>query len=423
MARASAKSRPATAAVDVAPSGSDLALASSETRDRLGAMAAIAARMKGNRPAREVLTRVRGVRTIFPQLDAATGIGCVPIQRIIVIHGPSNHGKTLGGIGLGKSFLLGSHFFKLVDAEHTTPIDWCAQMGLPIDPAKDPRAIGFSAIRPASYEETVDVIQSWAESIGNAKARGELPPDVTGLVLVDSLKKLTPKALLQRLLKEGADDEGEKRSGGRPRSKRGLDGMNGAAARYKAALNNQWMDSLVPLLAQTGTAVALIAREYERQDDGDDFLTRDEDYVIGGGRGVVFDSSLRMRIVLEGEIWEGEGSARRTLGQRHRIEIRKTKIAKKTDRVPVAHFHTSNGALVPEGFDTQRDLLELAQEMGLVEESGARYRFGRREIGHGRQAAVTRLHRDPDLFADLDARVRAEIETRLSGERQVRGLI
>lgn len=403
--------------------GAPAAVAAAETRDRLAAMAAVAGRIKGYRPAREVLTSVRGVRTIFPQVDAATGIGAWPIQRVALLHGPSNHGKTEFLLGVGKSFLLAGHFFKLVDAERSTPIDWCAQLGLPIDPDRDPRAVGFSSLRPSTYEETVDAVQSWAEEIGRAKAKGELPPDVTGLCVVDSLKKLTPKNLLQKLLKEAAEDEERApRPGARAKPKRGLDGMGGRGAMFKAALNNQWMDQLVPLCDDCGVAVAIVAREHERQDD-DEFLTRDEDYVVGGGRGPFYDSSIRARVVLEGEVWDGEGSSRRTVGQRHRVEIRKTKIAKKTERIPIAYFHSSNGALVPEGFDTPRDLLELAQEMGLVQESGARYRFGRREIGHGRHAAVVRLHKDRELFDAIEREARALIDKRIETERTLRGLL
>ena len=199
------------------------------------------------------------------------------------------------------------------------------------------------------------------------------------------------------------------------------DGMGGRAAQFKAALNNQWMDQLVPLTAQTGTGVILIAREYEKGDD-DDFLTRDEDYVIGGGRGPVFDSSIRARVILEGEIWEGDGSSRRTVGQRHRVEIRKTKIGKKEERVPSGLFHTSNGALVPEGFDGPRDHLGLAKDMGIVDVRGSFYWHGKTKLGQGEHAAVVRLHKDPAAIAALVADVRDMIESRISAERASRGL-
>lgn len=400
--------------------GSAAAITASETRDRLSAMAAVAEKIPGYRPAREVLTRVRGVRTIFPGVDAITRIGAWPIERIALVHGPSNHGKTEYCLGLGKSFLEAGHFFKLIDAEFSTPLDWLAQLGLPLDHP------GFSALRPSTYEETVDAVQRWAEAIGEAKAKGELPPDVAGLCVVDSLKKLTPKNLLAKLMKEAAEEDDAAKKpqgfGRRPRPKRGLDGMGGRAAQFKAALNNQWMDQLVPLTAQTGTGVVLIAREYEKGDDGDDFLTRDEDYVIGGGRGPVFDSSIRARIVLEGEIWDGADSSRRTVGQRHRVEIRKTKIGKKDERVPSALFHTSNGALVPEGFDTPRDYLAVAKDAGLVDVRGSFYWHGRTKLGQGESAAVVRLHKDRGAFEALVADVRAFVERQIETERAARGL-
>lgn len=398
------------------PSGSAAAVSASDTRDRLAMMSSVAAKIDGYRPAREVLTSVRGVRTIFPQIDAITRIGAWPIERVALVHGPSNHGKTEFCLGLGKSFLEAGHFFKLVDAEFSTPLDWLAQLGLPIDHP------GFSALRPSTYEQTVDAVQAWAEGIGNAKAIGELPPDTTGLVVVDSLKKLTPKNLLQKLLKEDADAEEKKQDGRRRRPSRGFDGMGGRGAQFKAALNNQWMDQLVPLMAQTGTAIALIAREYEKSDD-DDFLTRDEDYVIGGGRGPVFDSSVRARVILEGEVWDDpKASSRRTYGQRHRVEIRKTKIGKKDVRVPSGLFHSSNGEFVPEGFDTPRDYLDLAKDMGLVDVRGSHHWHGKTRLGNGEHAAVLRLHKDPKAMQALVDDVRGMIESKIASERAARGL-
>jgi RecA/RadA recombinase len=357
-----------------------LAERAAEGRDRLSAMGAVASRFEGWRPAGEVLLKARGVPTIFPWVDRVTRVLGWPTDRPGLIHGPSNHGKTEFVLGLGASFLARDHFFALVDAEYTTPIDWVEELVGP-ELVRHP---GFCALRPRTYEQTVDAVRRWAETIGEAKARGEVPPDTTGLVAVDSIRKLVPKRLMQTLLKEGAD--GEEKSGARKKPG-GIDGMGGRAAMYKAALNSQWMDELVPLMAHTGTAIAIITREYEN--DESDFFS--EDFKLAGGKSLFFDSSIVSRVLLEGQVWEGEGKDRRTLGERHRVEIRKTKVGGKEEKVPKAWFHTSNGADSPAGFDRARDLLDVALDLGVVELRGSYYSLAGERVGQGAGAVLKNL--------------------------------
>jgi len=369
-------------------------------RDRLAQLATVAERFDSFRPAIDVLTTVRAVRTIFPQVDLATRVGGWPIERFALVHGPSNEGKTLFLIGLGLSFLKLGHFFQFVDAEYTTPSTWLrAYMG-----EAYLRHPGFRALRPRTYEQTVDAVRASAEAIGDAKAKGTLDPDVSCLYVVDSLRKLVPKALLAKIMKEAADAAPARGKGRRGKGSRGIDGLGGRAAQHKAALNAQWLDELVPLLAQTGTAMVVVAREAEDPDAG----IFDEGFKVGGGRAVYYDSSLAARIVRAGFISDANN---RVIGERHEVQIRKTKVGKKGDqRRPVAHFSTSNGVLVPEGFDAPRDVIEQALDFEVATLAGSYIKWGKKTLGQGFDAAVKRLHDDPDLAADFERVVRAKAE-------------
>lgn len=376
-------------------------------RDRIASMASVAGRFVGWRPAREVLTKVKGVPTIFPSVDLSTKIGGWPIERVALVHGESANGKSEFVLGLGKSFLERGHFFAFVDAEMTTPETWLRQLGVPIDHP------GFSALRPETYEETVDAVRRWAETIGEARDKGEIPKESSGICVIDSIGKLAPKDLLKKIMKEAAgEDDKPKAPGARAKPKRGIDGMGGRAAQYKAALNNQWMNELVPLMARTGCSIVIITREIEDPDAG----MFDEGVKTTGGKSLIYDSSLVVRVVREATIWRGEGTSREMLGERHRVEIRKTKIGRKEQRIPRAYFNSSNGALVPAGFDTQRDYLDLGHELGEVEIRGSYYMLGGKRLGQGEHATVKKLHDDPLLFAELRDVVRAAMERRLREE-------
>lgn len=365
-------------------------------RDRLSAMSTVAGRLKDWRPQAEVIRNVEAVPTIFPQYDDATGVGGHPISRFSLIHGPSNEGKTEFLLGLGYSFLRAGHFFGLADAERTTTADWVRSLmgGIADHP-------GFQALPIKTYEQVRDSVRHYCETIANARVKGELPPDTTGLIGIDSIRKLVPKKLWEELSKaQAADKEDAKKGGRRGGSKGHVDGFGGRAGQMKAALNAAWVDELVPLLADTRMAMVVIARE--TKDAEADMFSGSKDWKIGGGSALFYEASLDIRIT-RGWSKDGDGQI---LGERHRLEIWKTKVAHKQVKVPTAFFHTSNGTNTPAGFEMGRDLVELGLDLDVLSLSGSWIRWGDDNIGQGLDRTVVKLHSDPELLARLDKAVR-----------------
>lgn len=357
--------------------------------DRLRAMsAASGAGLKGSpwKPARQVLTHVRAVPTIFPHFDHASGIGGLPLQRYTLVHGESSKGKTKFALGLELSFLERYHYVFHVDAEMTTAIDWCESLM-----ARHADSPNYFALRPKSYEETADAVRRAMVMVGNARASGKLHEDVGGLVVVDSLRKLVPKGLLDKLFKEGAAGS--------------LDGMKGRGAQVKAALNGQWLDELVPLMHDTNCGLVLIAREIEDVEADANDRKYGRDFKIGGGKAVVFDASLGVRVSASW-IYDKAGEDREVIGERHTAGIWKMKVAGKDEKVAEAYFHTSNGKLSPEGFDRPRDVFRLGRILEVVSGEGGRFKW-RRNNWHGEEQAVRKLHDFPNVMVELEAEVRA----------------
>lgn len=361
-----------------------------QTWDRnkqLKAMSSLLGR-PGFAPAREVLTSIQAVPTIFPQYDLATKIGGHPLQRVVTVHGPSNHGKTAFVLGLGKSFLQRGHFFYYVDAEHTMDFGWPKKLF-----GECSELPGFVAQHPASYEECVDSVRSHCEGVEKSKRLGELAPDTSSLIVIDSIKKLVPQNFLEKI-KKGAENVG-------------VDGYGGRGAQMKAALNAAWLDELTPLLFRTGTTLIFITRESVDVDADANARKWGNDYKVTGGGSLIYDAALRLRIELLGPIYGSAGSDEKkpVYGERHRIAIHKTKVAGKTERVPMARFYTSNGNLVPYGFDTARDFFEMALQGGLVKQAGAWFQFGKHRW-NGENQAVKALTAKPEVLRDLEERVR-----------------
>jgi recombination protein RecA len=362
-----------------------------ENRARLAAMARVGDGMGPWRPAVEVLREVEAVPTRFVQFDVATRVGGFPLSRIALVHGPSAGGKTKFSLGVGGSFLAAGHFFGLLDAERTTPPSWLRHALR--EYADHP---GMRALPVSSYEAAVDGVRQFCTSIADARKSGALPEDTTGIVVVDSIRKLVPKDLLKRLLSEGAEGGG-KRRGFRKGGKVGVDGLGGRAAQHKAALNAAWMDELVPLLADTRCSVLIVARE-ETTDDGE--------VKVGGGRALVYDASLRCQVVEE-QMWEGDGQDRHFVGEKHVVAIRKTKLTGKIEPVSYAAFYTSNGSTAPEGWWPERDLVECALELGVVATKGSWYSFDGKRLGQGLAGVLKRFADEPELVPALEVAVRA----------------
>jgi RecA/RadA recombinase len=357
---------------------------------RKQALARVAGKMGNWRPSREVLRRVRAVPTIFPWLDFVTKVGGLPVGRMTVIHGPSSEGKTVLSLGLGLSFLRKGHFFGYIDAEHSTPISWLE--GLFHEYADDPL---FVALRPTSYEHVSDAVRELLKSIIAAKESGGVP-DAGGIIVVDSLRKLVPEDFLEKIKKHGA--QGERGS---------VDGMSGMGARIKAKMNADWFDELTPLIARADVAFVVIGRESE----GDP--RANQSWKLSGGKAVLFEGSLMMRVERDWVREGGDPKHATVVGERHDVAVYKSKVAGKVSDVDYFTFFTSNGAVVPEGFDAARDLVELGCQVGAIALSGSWLTFHGRKPPvrwQGRSKAVQRLHADRAMRGELETAIRARFK-------------
>lgn len=375
-----------------------------EAKSRLAAIRKVAASFNDLRPAVEVLTRVVAVPTCFIQFDHGVRVGGFPTERFSLVHGPSNHGKTTFLLGLVRSFLMWDHFVLWVDAERTTPFDWVEKMVGPIL-SKHP---GFVAKRPDTYEKTIADVRNFCITIAEAKEKGTLPEDQAGLIVIDSIRKLVPASIMKQI-----EAENEKGKDADP-SRR--------AAQIKAAMNANWLDELTPILERANIAMVVVARETEDPDANAFAKKFGTNYKIGGGKALYFDASLVMRV--ERASWvqkAGKSDTERATiyGERHRVTIGKTKVAGKDDKVVRTYFHTSNGVLVPEGFDFARDVLEMAEKFKVVEKSGSWYAYGNERIGNGDHSAVVNLYKNAENDYDDSwlARIAAEVRAKFGSNK------
>jgi recombination protein RecA len=152
------------------------------------------------------------------------------------------------------------------------------------------------------------------------------------------------------------------------------------------------------MLYHANMTLIFIAREAENPNAS----PWEEQFKVGGGKALVYDSSLVCRVTRAAWVKEGTGDAAKVVGERHRVEIRKTKVAGKEGKTAEAFFHTSNGVITPTGFDRARDVFDMATDLGVIEKSGAWYSFNGERF-QGESGTVRALNANPDMLASVEA--------------------
>ena len=373
---------------------------------------AAAAAFNGFRPAHESLTLVRAVPTCFIQYDHGTKVGGHPTERIALLHGPSGEGKTYFTLGQTKSFLAVNNPVLMVDAERTTDKGF-ALLAL-AELLKHPL---YFYERPDTYEEVVQRVRKWCNIVKRLRETKKIHVDACGLIIVDSIRKMVPEDQWNRILELKKAEKGDKKEKLRDRS-----------AQIKALMNAAWCDELIPLLEQTGCTMIIVARET----DDPNATERQKMYgggkKTGGGGALYYDASLDIRTERASYVTKdmGEGVKPIVYGERHRITIKKSKIAGKEDKTIVCYFHTSNGVFIPPGFDPARDVLELARRFDIVRVAAPKQKKGEPkkkpakggggwlswngQRWQGEHSAVKKLSESPELLKQLSAEVRAMLK-------------
>ena len=117
-----------------------------------------------------------------------------------------------------------------------------------------------------------------------------------------------------------------------------------------------------------------------------------------GGNALKFYASVRADIRRTAQIKSGDD----VIGNRTKVKIVKNKIAAP---FRVAEFDI----MYNEGISKTGDIIDLAVEHEILGKSGAFYKYNDQNIGQGRENAKRYLLENPDVMAEIDAKVRAKI--------------
>jgi recombination protein RecA len=116
-----------------------------------------------------------------------------------------------------------------------------------------------------------------------------------------------------------------------------------------------------------------------------------------GGKALKFYASLRLDIRRIGPVKEKE----EVIGSHVRVKVVKNKVAPPFKK---AEFDILYG----EGISREGEIITLGVEEGIIDKSGAWYSYNGDRIGQGKDNVRIFLQENPQISADIEARVRAK---------------
>jgi recombination protein RecA len=278
-------------------------------------------------------------------LDIALGIGGLPRGRVIEIYGPESSGKTTLTLQVVAEAQKAGGTAAFIDAEHALDPAYAEKLGVNVDE--------LLVSQPDTGEQALEITDMLVRS-------GSID-----VVVVDSVAALTPKAEIE-------GDMGDSHMG------------------LQARLMSQALRKLTGNIKRSNTMVIFINQI--RMKIGVMFGNPE---TTTGGNALKFYSSVRMDIRRIGAIKKGD----EILGNETRVKVVKNKMAPPFKK---AEFQILYG----EGISREAELIDLGVQHGFVEKSGAWYSYGEDRIGQGKDNVREFLKQNPDIAAEIDAKLR-----------------
>ena len=278
-------------------------------------------------------------------LDIALGLGGVPKGRIVEIYGPESSGKTTVALHMVAEVQKRGGIAGFIDAEHALDPVYAKNIGVDID--------NLYISQPDNGEQALEITETMVRS------------GAVDIVIVDSVAALVPKAEID-------GDMGDSHVG------------------LQARLMSQALRKLTAVISKSNYIVIFINQLREKVG-----VMFGNPETTTGGRALKFYSSIRMDVrrieslKLGGEI----------VGNRTRIKVVKNKIAPPFKE---AEFDIMFG----QGISREGDILDLAANDNIIIKSGAWYAYNEQKIGQGRENAKVFLKENPDILAEVEAKVR-----------------
>jgi recombination protein RecA len=280
-------------------------------------------------------------------LDLALGVGGFPRGRIIEIYGPESSGKTTIALHTIAEAQKKGGICAFIDAEHAFDKFYAKNLGIDID--------NLLISQPDDGEQALEIADNLIRS------------GAIDVIVIDSVAALVPRAEIE-------GDMGD--------SKVGL----------HARLMSQALRKLTGTINKTG-CVAIFINQL-REKIGVMFGNPE---TTTGGNALKFYASIRLDIRRAAQI-KGTDEV---IGNRTRVKVAKNKVA---PPFRVVEFDIMYGR----GVSRSGEVLDLGVDAGIVQKSGSWFSYDGTKLGQGRDSVKELLEDNPELMAEIEAKIKAK---------------
>jgi recombination protein RecA len=293
----------------------------------------------------------------------ALGVGGIPRGRLSIVWGPESSGKTSLCLSITKNAIEKNIKVLYVDPENGVDHNYIRAIVGDVDSSK------LVLIQPETAEQTLDICEKGINStVKNKENKDADPVSEFGLIVLDSVGALAPQ-------KEKEDDFAKAHISLVPRLLSAFLRRNAFAIRK----NN----TALLLINQVRANISGYGNSFE----------------MPGGHAIRHYSSIIISLYKSTKIEKGPDNV---VGAYSRFTITKNKLA-----IP---FRTSTFPLIYGiGIDFERDLVDLAELLGVIQRRGSYYVFKDKVLAQGLQKTVEYLKNDREAVNEIISLVHSSV--------------
>ena len=283
-------------------------------------------------------------------LDHALGIGGLPRGRIVEIYGPESSGKTTVSLHvIAEAQKLGGTA-AFIDAEHALDPEYAKKLGVNTE--------DLYISQPDNGEQALDIADYLVRS------------NAVDIIVIDSVAALTPKSEI----------EGD---------------MEQQNVGVQARLMSKALRKLTAIINKSKTCVIFINQLREKVG-----VMFGNPETTTGGKALKFYSSVRLDVRKKDAVKDGGV----IIGNKTVVKVVKNKLA--------PPFRTAEFEIIfGQGISKEGSLTDLAIEKGVFQKSGSWISYNDDKIGQGRDRVVALLKSNPELYAEVEAQVKAKLDS------------